>query len=111
MARKRRKKGGQTVSAVPVQVATGGRQERATSGLRISPLKCGSGSAWVKNQTKAFRVWWEIRRGRRKGSFEIEILVATKHGVVWRKVVVGADAIRYLPREAGPYQPGLIEVG
>ncbi len=97
------KKTRQTVSAVLGQVRS--------EGMRISPLKCGSGSAWVKNQTKAFRVWREIRRGRRKGSYEIEILVATKHGVVWRKVVVGADAIRYLPREEGPYQPGLIEVG
>ncbi len=97
------KKTRQTVSAVLGQVRS--------EGPKISPLKCGSGSAWVKNQTKAFRVWREIRRGRRKGSYEIEILVATKHGVVWRKVVVGADAIRYLPREEGPYQPGLIEVG
>ena len=102
MARKRRKRRGNSVSAVLGQVPTGG--------LKISTSKCGSGSAWVKNKTRAFRVWREIRRGRQKGSYEIEILVATKYGVVWRKVVVGADAIRYLPRGAGPYQPGIIEV-
>lgn len=84
-----------------------GQADTVRAGPKVSQLPCGSGSAWVKNQTKAFRVWREIRRGRNKGCYEIEVIVSTRHGAVWRKVVVEADAIRYLPRGAGPYQPVL----
>lgn len=103
------KRRGQTVTAQAGQVRTKTRRG-ADREMKVSQLPCGSGSAWVKNQTKAFRVWREIRRGRRKGCYEIEVIVSTKHGAVWRKVVVEADAIRYLPRGAGPYQPGLVDI-
>ena len=71
---------------------------------RTSPLKCGSGSAYIRHATSNhgeiwhhtahFREYRQITKGRLKGWFEIYVPI----GYQLKKYRVPPDAVTYLPR-------------